>query len=65
MDYRDSAYNALDRAAANGHKDVVKLLLDRGAEVNAKDGVGWSALHLAAREGHKDVVLLLLDRGAN
>ena len=68
LDHRDTnAYDltALDWAARNGHEDVVKLLLDRGAEVNAKDANGWTALHLATRQGHKGVVLLLLGRGSD
>ena len=51
-------------AARKGHKDVVKLLLDRGAEPNMADQYGGTPLHFAALEGHKDVVQLLLDGGA-
>ena len=51
-------------ASENGHKHVVQLLLDRGAEPNIADTEGYTSLHLAALNGHNDVVLLLLDRGA-
>ena len=51
-------------AARNGHQDVVKLLLDKGAEPNMADQNGDTALGYAARGGHKDVVQLLFDRGA-
>ena len=55
-------------AAKNGHKDVVKLLLDKGVEPdqicwnNGKSE--WTPLQMAAKYGHKDVVQILLDRGA-
>ena len=48
-----------------GHKDVVQLLLDAGAEPNKEDKKGFTPLYPAAVVGHKDVVLLLLDRGAD
>ncbi|KAA0145852.1 hypothetical protein FNF31_07940 [Cafeteria roenbergensis] len=56
---------ALVRAACGGHKDTVELLLDRGANLEAKDFFDGTALVQAARGGHKDTVELLLDRGAN
>jgi ankyrin repeat protein len=43
----------------------VKLLLARGAYVNAKDEIGRTPLHYAARFGHKDVAALLIDNGAD
>ena len=51
-------------ACSNGHKDVVKLLLDysEGIDLNARDNVmKWTAFMLACILGHKDVVKLLLD----
>ena len=41
------------------------LLLDRGANIEAKDTNGNTALRLAVVEGHKDIARLLLDRGAD
>jgi ankyrin repeat protein len=52
----------------NGCVDVCELLLERGADVNAKDNGGWTPLHAAAAssEGlNKDVCKLLLDHGAD
>ncbi|KAI0258301.1 ankyrin repeat-containing domain protein [Gloeopeniophorella convolvens] len=43
---------------------VIRLLLDHGADVNAK-GVSGGALLAAVRNREFDIVLLLLDRGAN
>jgi len=51
------SYTSLMNAAMFGHKGVVKLLLDRGANPN-------EALHVAADYGHADVVKVLLAEGA-
>jgi ankyrin repeat protein len=56
--------NLLD-AAEKGNLEEVKRLLDKGAEVDARDIGDWTPLHLAADKGHTDVVRLLLDRGAD
>ena len=45
------------------HKEVVKLLLDAGAEVNKAHGDQFPLLE-AARQGDEDIVLMLLDAGA-
>jgi ankyrin repeat protein len=54
----------LYRAAANGHDQVVQLLLDKGAEIDAKNKYGGTPLYRAAANGHDQVVQLLLDKGA-
>ncbi len=45
--------------AAKMGSDCVKALLDAGADVNAKDKVGWTALDIAAFLGHTDIVNFL------
>ncbi|KAH7114771.1 hypothetical protein B0J13DRAFT_460125, partial [Dactylonectria estremocensis] len=53
-------------ASYYGHHAVVKLLLDKGADAEAKDKLyGWTPLSWAARSGHEGVVKLLLDKGAD
>uniref|UniRef100_A0A0D2Y089 Nephrocystin 3-like N-terminal domain-containing protein n=1 Tax=Fusarium oxysporum (strain Fo5176) TaxID=660025 RepID=A0A0D2Y089_FUSOF len=54
--------NALTAAAFDNTIEIIKLLLDSGADINSADG--W-ALQTAADQGHVDVVNLLLERGAN
>ena len=48
-----------------GHARVAELLLDRGANIDAQNNMGWSALHCASHKGHEEVVKLLLWRGAS
>src|SRR5437762_885233 len=56
---------ALMTAARTGNVDAVKVLLDRKADVNAKENVhGQTALMWAVIENHVPVVKLLLARGA-
>ena len=52
-------------AAAGRHLDIVKLLLDQGACVNARQHGGWTALHAAAMLGDEAMVDVLLKAGAD
>ncbi|XP_011299821.1 ankyrin repeat and SAM domain-containing protein 1A isoform X3 [Fopius arisanus] len=58
-----SGYSALHHAALNGHKDVVKILLQYEASTNVVDAKGSSPLHLAAWAGDADIVRLILSQG--
>ena len=53
-------------AADKGYRDVVELLLDKGAKPNKADPDHHrqTPLHMAANKGHCHVVQLLIDRGA-
>ena len=52
-------------AAVNGHDVVVKVLLDKGADVNQGNNSGSSPLYHASNNGHVAVVKVLLDKGAD
>ena len=47
------------------HPRVVELLIERGAEVNAKTDTGFVALFWAARYGHEGVAKVLITHGAD
>jgi ankyrin repeat protein len=55
---------ALHSAAAAGRIDIARLLIDRGADVNAAHQDQFTALHAAASTGQLELATLLLDRGA-
>jgi Ankyrin repeats (3 copies) len=44
---------------------VVRLLLDKGANIDTKAKSGETVLHRAVENGHEAVVRLLLEKGAN
>lgn len=54
----------LHNAAAEGHMDMIKWLVHRGASVRARDNYGYSPLHRACKNGKLAVVEWLLDNGA-
>jgi ankyrin repeat protein len=53
------------RAAVAGHDDTVRLLLDRGANVNVRATRGQTALILAASTGHLEIVKALVAKHAD
>ncbi|MGC9057946.1 MAG: ankyrin repeat domain-containing protein, partial [Candidatus Micrarchaeia archaeon] len=56
---------ALMYAARDGRTEIVKSLLEKDIDVNAKDKWGWTALMYAARDGRTEIVKLLLEKGAD
>src|SRR5262249_10632251 len=53
-------------AAASGNREIIALLLDRGASVNVREPQwGQTPLMFAAAAGRTDAVRLLLARGAD
>ena len=52
-------------AARIGNVDIVALLLQHGASVNAPTKDLYTALHIAAKEGQDEVAAVLIDHGAS
>ena len=52
-------------AAFNGYTQVVRVLLEAGADKNVARQDGATALMAAAQNGHWEVVRVLLDAGAD
>ena len=52
------------RAAAEGQEEVVRLLLEKGADLESKDNYRRTPLSYAAENGRDTVVKLLVDKGA-
>ncbi|ORY56968.1 uncharacterized protein BCR38DRAFT_414280 [Pseudomassariella vexata] len=62
---RDSEeWTPLHWAAANGHVNVVAVLVEAGAELNATDSEGWTPLFWASFRGHISTAETLLHAGA-
>ena len=55
----EEGYSALQAASENGYLDVVKLLVEKGANVQYK--TQYTALELAEMAGNDDVVAYLKD----
>jgi cell division protein FtsB len=55
----------LHYAAANGRVEIARLLLQNGADVNAKDRWDRTPLHDAAFQGQVDILHLLVENGAD
>jgi uncharacterized protein len=51
-------------AIRNGDAEIVRDLLARGIDLNARDRYGQTGLMLAAHAGHRDIVQILIDHGA-
>uniref|UniRef100_A0A8D3AW14 Caskin-2-like n=1 Tax=Scophthalmus maximus TaxID=52904 RepID=A0A8D3AW14_SCOMX len=61
----DSAFTTpLHLAARNGHRDIIRLLLNAGIDIN-KTAKSGTALHEASLYGKTEVVRLLLDAGVD
>lgn len=52
-------HTALHIAAYHNHPQVVRVLLQRGADIHIKDQCGLTALQLAQEAGHRRIVQIL------
>ncbi|CAN9191527.1 unnamed protein product [Alternaria alternata] len=66
LDSKDSKRRTpLYVAAEKGASVLSRMLLDKGADVNAQGGHYGNALQAASAGGHEAMVMLLLDKGAD
>ena len=61
----DTGLRPINSAAAAGSNGIVKLLLGRGADVDATQNGGYTPLHSAAANGNAELVSVLLESGAD
>lgn len=57
--------SALNGAVLAGDLERIRFLLSKGADVNARDGLGQYLIHIAAEQRDMDVIAELLDEGAD
>jgi len=56
---------SIHKAAYDGHIEAVKQHLAAGADVNAKDGIGWSVLDQALASKNEELVKFIKASGGN
>jgi len=59
------ARTPLFEAIIEKNADVIKWLIEEGADVNHQDRYGWTPLHFAAQEKQLETMALLIDNGAD
>ena len=65
LSVRTDGNTLLQIGAAGGSLPILRVLVDRGQDVNASDANGWRPLHFAADLGRAAVVEFLLTKGAD
>lgn len=48
-------------AVRNGHKEISKILIERGANINVENRYQWRPFHEAARQGNMELLTLLVE----
>lgn len=66
ISYKDNdGYTALHRAAYSNNLEIVKSLIEHGANLEARTEMGWTPLHSAGYWNNVEVVNYLLNNGSN
>ena len=66
LNVTDSEYNTgLIYAIHKGYYDIVKILIDAGADINKQNKLGGTALSVAAFNEDKEILKLLIDNNIN
>jgi ankyrin repeat protein len=63
-DLNDDMHVYYESTGRSVDPEIVKLLIEKGADVNAEDGLGQTVLMGAAKGKHPEVLRILIDRGA-
>jgi ankyrin repeat protein len=63
--YHELVSEAFQIAARNGHLEVARFLLGKGAKIDQRGFFGAPGLHWAAINGHKAMVEFLINHGAD
>ncbi|KAK6630921.1 hypothetical protein RUM44_003093 [Polyplax serrata] len=61
----EDGLTALHQCCIDDNEEMMKLLIDFGANVNAEDSEKWTPLHAAATCAHLHLVCYLISKGAN
>jgi len=56
---------ALLEGCREGDFNKVRLAINFGADVKAKDNDGWTPLHFASKEDNIEIAKLLIEKGAD
>ena len=63
---RNNNFTPLHAASMNGSTEIVKLLIEKGANVNAQtDPQKYAPIHSASFGGHLDTIKVLVENGAD
>ncbi|XP_012842221.1 PREDICTED: potassium channel KAT3 [Erythranthe guttata] len=63
--FAEDGQTALHVAVREGHLDVVRLLLEKGANINKPDERGWTPKSLAEKHAQKDIYDLIISNSKN
>jgi len=63
-EHLEAGSTPLHYAVITNHLEAAKMLLDKGADINARNRSGGTCLQLAAERGYIDIARFLLGRGA-